>query len=103
MKLMLGKCRKHGILGCAECFASLKDEIWKKEEEGLSKRIKAPSNGQPQMACPICHSEMKVNIDFQMAKCQNNPCGFVVNWSSMEQMLATTLRIGQAVMGRRRQ
>lgn len=106
MKVVLGKCKKHGIVGCAECWASLTDEIWKREEEqriakGLNK--KTTTSKQPKMECPICHSEMKVNMGFQMAKCQNNPCGFVINWSTIEQRICTTLRIAQAVMGRRRQ
>lgn len=106
MKVVLGACKKHGIVGCPECWATLKDEIWKKEEEqrmarGVDQDTTSPE--QPKMECPICHSDMKVNMSFQMAKCQSNLCGFVINWSSIEQRIYTTLRIAQAVMNRRRQ
>lgn len=55
------------------------------------------------MNCPICHAEMKVNVDFEIAKCKSNFCGFVINWSSIYQRIETTLRLMNAVMERRRQ
>lgn len=100
MRVVLGACKKHGIVGCPECWASLTDEIWKKEEEQRMARElnqDTTSPKQPKMSCPICHSEMKVNMSFQMAKCQSNPCGFVINWSSIEHRISTTLRIAQAI------
>lgn len=103
VRVVLGKCNKHGIVGCPECWASVKDEVWKEEEEQVARGVDKPATSpdQPAMDCPICHSEMKVNVDFQMAKCQSNPCGFVTNWSSIEHIVSTTLRIAQAVMRRR--
>lgn len=51
-----------------------------------------------EMECPICESEMKVNVDFQIAKCKSNFCGFLINWSSIPHRIATTLRLAQKIM-----
>jgi len=52
--------------------------------------------------CPICSSPMKVNKDFQIAKCQNNACGFCLNWSSPVHLVYSFYRLALKLRLKRR-
>jgi len=54
---------------------------------------------EKKMDCPVCGAPMKVNMDFQIAKCTNNFCEFLVNWSSPPHRVLTTLRLTLRLKG----
>ena len=52
-----------------------------------------------ELDCPVCDAPMKVNMDFQIAKCTNNWCEFWINWSSPIQRAYSTLRLALRLQG----
>ena len=52
-----------------------------------------------ELDCPVCGVPMKVNMDFQIAKCMVNGCEFWLNWSSVIQRTASILRLSLRLRG----